>query len=116
MFIIITFRRKEPSSHRKTKIEVTDEIKIESQESFSYKVKPNRVPRSKQSILINKTRRKVEDKMAKMFMWIVIIFIACHLPRLDIKLIRKNKYNDKLKIGCNIVYISIFYDLLLGLF
>ena len=36
---------------------------------------------SNHSIKVNHARRKVEDKMAKLFMWIVVVFMACHLPR-----------------------------------
>lgn len=36
---------------------------------------------SAHTIRVNKTRRKAEDKMATLFMVIVVVFIACHLPR-----------------------------------
>ena len=47
---------------------------------FLHKI-PARRMASHHSNKLNNARRKVEDKMAKMFMWIVAIFMTCHLPR-----------------------------------
>ena len=47
---------------------------------YTYKIRATRMS-SNHSIKVNHARRKVEDKMAKLFMWIVVVFMACHLPR-----------------------------------
>ena len=47
---------------------------------FLYK-RPAKRMASHHSIQLDNARRKVEDKMAKMFMWIVAVFMVCHLPR-----------------------------------
>ena len=36
---------------------------------------------SMNTMMLNESSRKAEDKMATMFMGIVVVFIACHLPR-----------------------------------
>ena len=67
------------SSKKEIDIIVNDKDEF-PKERYIYKVQATRMA-SNHSIKVNHARRKVEDKMAKMFMWIVAIFMTCHLPR-----------------------------------
>lgn len=69
-------------SSGRTEIDIVDPLKGECQgrESSKKSLLTKRMA-SNRSLLLNNTRRKVEDKMAKLFMWIVVVFILCHFPR-----------------------------------
>ena len=69
-------------SSGRTEADIVDPLKDECQgpESTKQSLITKRMA-SNRSLLLNNTRRKVEDKMAKLFMWIVVVFILCHFPR-----------------------------------
>ena len=69
-------------SSGKTDVDIVDPLKDECQGPLRSKQSlVTKRMASNRSLLLNNTRRKVEDKMAKLFMWIVVVFILCHLPR-----------------------------------
>ena len=69
------------SKNRSNKIAMTPNGEDQLREVPSSAKTSAKIMVSKNSRLLNNTRRKAEDKMAKMFMWIVVVFITCHLPR-----------------------------------
>ena len=69
-------------SNGKTEIDIVkplnDELEVQKKTKQKHRAKRTT---SNHSVLLNNTRRKIEDKMAKLFMWIVVVFILCHFPR-----------------------------------
>ena len=69
-------------SNGKPEVNIAKPFDNELQERIPSSKKPSakRIA-SSHSIHLNNSRRKIEDKMAKLFMWIVVVFITCHFPR-----------------------------------
>lgn len=67
-------------------IRVTKTVMIDSGNNTLCDTEPAPKKKAKAAMVMNRmlhneSSRKAEDKMATMFMGIVVVFIACHLPR-----------------------------------